>query len=117
MVFLNSKSTERMITTQNLSAPNIHCPVCSPMYAKLKLPSGTSHPLSELVDELKSRFDYEDFSITTSAGLIYDPDLEDNLPKKLSAFVLKNESWITAVDEEDEQPRVNLELVVIVPDG
>jgi len=111
MVFLNSKSTERMITTQNLAVPNSDCPVCSPFYAKLKIPSGTSHTLQELVDEVKRRFGYEDFSITTDAGIVYDPDLEDNLEKSLQDLAINIESngFITIRDDSDE-PRVDLVL-------
>lgn len=55
----------------------------------------------------------EEFSLSSDIGTIYDPDLEDNLPKKLSDLGVKNETFITVVDEEDEEPRVNLELVVL----
>lgn len=111
MVFLNSKSTERMITTQNLAAPSFGCPVCSPYYAKLRIPTGASHTLQELVDELKRRFGYEDFSITTDAGVVYDPDLEDNLEKPLEDLAVKvdNNGFITVRDDSDE-PRVDLVL-------
>lgn len=111
MVFLNSKSTERMITTQNLSAPSFNCPVCSPYYAKLRIPTGASHTLQELVDELKRRFEYEDFSITTDAGVIYDPDLEDNLEKPLEDLDIKiNSNGFITVRDDSDQPRVDLVL-------
>lgn len=50
-------------------------------------------------------------SISTEQGIIYDPDLEDNLPKKLSDMGIQDQSFITVVDEEDPEPRVNLELI------
>jgi ubiquitin-like 1-activating enzyme E1 B len=55
----------------------------------------------------------EEFSISTNLGTIYDPDLEDNLPKKLASLGVTSDSFITIVDEEDEEPRVNLELRVV----
>lgn len=117
MVFLNSKSTERMITTQNLSAPSFNCPVCSPYYAKLRIPTGASHTLQELVDELKRRFEYEDFSITTDAGVIYDPDLEDNLEKPLEDLDIKiNSNGFITVRDDSDQPRVDLVLSTSVHD-
>lgn len=111
MVFLASKSTERMMNTQNLGAPNPDCPVCSPVYAKLKIPVGASHPLQELVDELKQRFGYDEFSITTDAGVIYDPDLEDNLEKPLEelAVSVSSNGFLTVRDDSDE-PKIDLVL-------
>lgn len=49
--------------------------------------------------------------INTELGTIYDPDLEDNLPKKLMEVGLGNESFLTVVDDADE-PRVNLQLII-----
>lgn len=45
-------------------------------------------------------------------GTIYDPDLDDNLPKKLKDLGVSNDSFLTVVDEEDENTRVNLDLLV-----
>lgn len=73
--------------------------------------------MNDLVESvLRLQLGYgEEFSLNTDIGTIYDPDLEDNLPKKLSDLGVKDESFITVVDEDDE-PRVNLELVVMVPE-
>ena len=65
---------------------------------------------------LRSQLGYgEELSISNELGTIYDPDLDDNLPKKLIDLGVKNDSFLTVVDEDDE-PRVNLELVVLVPE-
>lgn len=101
MVFLNSRSTERMITTQSLAPPREDCPVCSPVYAKLRMPIEGDIALQSLVDTLREAVGYEDFSIATEAGIIYDPDLEDNLPKPLSEYVQQRNSFITVTDESD----------------
>lgn len=58
----------------------------------------------------------EEVSLSNELGTFYDPDLEDNLPKKLADLGAKDGSFITVVDEEDEEPRVNLELLVKVPE-
>lgn len=50
--------------------------------------------------------------INTELGTIYDPDLEDNLPKKLVDVGLSNESFLTVVDDSDDSPRVNLQLII-----
>ena len=111
MVFLNSKSTERVITTQGLGHPDPRCPVCSPVYAKLRIPKDTKPTLGHLVDEISAKLKYEEFQISTSIGVVYEPDLDDNLPRALSdlGVDLNSNSFITVTDDSDE-PRVDLIL-------
>ena len=54
----------------------------------------------------------EEISVSNQIGTIYDPDLDDNLPKKLSDLGVEKDGFITVVDEDDETRRVNLELLV-----
>lgn len=54
----------------------------------------------------------EELSVLNNSEVIYDPDLEDNLAKKLSDFDLRKDSFVTVIDDEDE-PRVNVELVFV----
>lgn len=62
---------------------------------------------------LRSQLGYgEEIMINTELGTIYDPDLEDNLPKKLVDVGLSNESFLTVVDDSDDEPRVNLQLII-----
>jgi ubiquitin-like 1-activating enzyme E1 B len=91
--------------------------VCSVATARIKIDPERA-TVSDLVqDVLRLQLGYgEEFSLSNELGTIYDPDLEDNLPKKLSDLGIKNESFLTVVDEEDDEPRVNLELVVLVPE-
>lgn len=66
---------------------------------------------------LRSQIGYgEELSISNEIGTIYDPDLDDNLPKKLEDLGVKYDSFLTVVDEDDE-PRVNLELVILAPEA
>jgi ubiquitin-like 1-activating enzyme E1 B len=44
--------------------------------------------------------------------MIYDPDLDDNLPKKLVDLGVQAETLLTIIDENDDDPFVNLGLVV-----
>lgn len=69
--------------------------------------------LNELVDNvLRQQLGYgAEFSVASQLGTIYDPDLEDNLAKKLSDLGVKDDTFVTIVDEDDENPRVNLEMV------
>jgi len=111
MVFLNSRSTERTITSQPLGQPNPRCPVCSPVYARVRIPKDTVPTLQDLVDEVKAQLKYEDFQVGTSIGVVYEPDLDDNLPRPLTelGIDLNSNSFITITDDSDE-PRVDLVL-------
>ena len=111
MVFLNSRSTERTITSQPLGQPNPRCPVCSPVYARVMIPKDTVPKLQDLVDEVKAQLKYEDFQVGTSIGVVYEPDLDDNLPRPLTelGIDLNSNSFITITDDSDE-PRVDLIL-------
>jgi ubiquitin-like 1-activating enzyme E1 B len=111
MVFLNSRSTERVITTQGLGHPDPRCPVCSPVYARLRIPKNSRPTLGHLVDEVSAKLKYEEFQISTSIGVVYEPDLDDNLPRALSELGvdLNSNSFITITDDSDE-PRVDLIL-------
>ncbi|OJD37633.1 uncharacterized protein BKCO1_6000164 [Diplodia corticola] len=112
MVFL-TRSTDRVLTAENLHPPKPECPVCS--VAQTKLIVDTSRAtLKDLVEDfLRLELGYgEEFSINSDAGVIYDPELEDNLPKKFGEIGLKADSFVTVIDEEDENPRVNLVLSI-----
>jgi ubiquitin-like 1-activating enzyme E1 B len=111
MVFLNSKSTERVITTQGLGRPDPRCPVCSPVYARLRIPKDTRPTLGHLVDAVGEKLKHDEFQISTSIGVVYEPDLDDNLPRALDELGvdLNSNSFITVTDDSDE-PRVDLIL-------
>ncbi|GIJ91999.1 e1 ubiquitin-activating protein uba2 [Aspergillus pseudoviridinutans] len=116
MVFLE-RSGARAVNSDSLKPPNPSCPVCSVATARIKIDPERATVNDLVQDVLRLQLGYgEEFSLSNELGTIYDPDLEDNLPKKLSDLGIKNESFLTVVDEEDEQPRVNLELVVLVPE-
>ncbi|KAM5500175.1 E1 ubiquitin-activating protein uba2 [Microsporum canis] len=112
MVFLE-RSGARAINTDSLKPPNPDCPVCAVAQRKIFI-NPESATLNDLVERiLRLELGYgEEFSISNQIGTIYDPDLEDNLPKKLSELGVQKDSFITVVDEEDENPRVNLEILV-----
>lgn len=62
---------------------------------------------------LKPELGYTDeLSIRNDTGVLYDPDFEDNLPKKFNDLGIKSNSILTVVDEEDDAPHVNLSLSV-----
>jgi ubiquitin-like 1-activating enzyme E1 B len=107
-VFL-ARSAERIVSSEPLRPPKPNCPVCGVAQAKLIVDPERA-TLNDLVDGiLKLELGYgEEFSIASEAGVVYDPELDDNLPKKFGDLGIKADSFITVVDEEDDNPRVNL---------
>jgi ubiquitin-like 1-activating enzyme E1 B len=60
---------------------------------------------------LKERLGYDEFAIAADAGILYDPDLDDNLQKSLSelGITASGNVFITVTDDADE-PKVDLIL-------
>ncbi|KAJ5647805.1 ubiquitin-like activating enzyme [Penicillium lividum] len=115
MVFLE-RSGARAINSDSLNPPRPDCGVCSAVHAQV-IVDPKQATLNDIVEEvLRSELGYgEELCILKDSNLIYDPDLEENLPKKLSELGITSDSWITVVDEDDQDqdPRVNLELFMI----
>ncbi|KAL8908726.1 MAG: hypothetical protein Q9171_005339 [Xanthocarpia ochracea] len=112
MVFLE-RSGARVINSESLRPPNPDCPVCGVMQSRLIVdPSRAT--LDDLVqDILKSDLGYGDeFSINNEVGTLYDPDLEDNLSKKFNELGVNADSFLTIIDDDEENPRVNLSLSI-----
>jgi ubiquitin-like 1-activating enzyme E1 B len=112
MVFL-VRSTERIISVESLRPPKPECPVCSVTQSALIVDTARA-TLNDLVEDfLKLELGYGgEFSVSSEAGILYDPELDDNLPKKFGELGVKGDSFITVIDEEDENPRVNLVLAI-----
>jgi len=70
--------------------------------------------LNDLVEDiLKLELGYgEEFSINNEVGTLYDPELDDNLPKKFNDLGIKADSFLTIIDDDEENPRVNLSLSI-----
>lgn len=112
MVFL-TRSTERVITSEPLRPPNPTCPVCS--VAQTTLVVDTSRAtLNDLVEDLlRLQLGYgEEFSVNSEAGILYDPEEDQNLQKTFSELGLKTDTFITVIDEADEDAKVNLVLSI-----
>ncbi|KAF2088735.1 ThiF family protein [Saccharata proteae CBS 121410] len=108
MVFL-TRSTERVITSEKLHPPKPECPVCGVAQTTLVVDTSRATIKDLVEDFLRIQLGYgEELSITSDAGILYDPELDDNLPKRFAEVGLKGDSFVTVVDEEDENPRVNL---------
>lgn len=112
MVFL-TKSIDRMIAKEPLRAPKPDCPICGNAQARL-VANTDKTTLEDIIEKLlKVKLGYTgELQITTDAGIIYDPDLEDHLPKTLSELGITSDTFITVRDEEDENTKVNLVLSI-----
>ncbi|CAN8104007.1 unnamed protein product [Discula destructiva] len=104
----------RVITADRPRQPNPECPVCSVFQtsASIDLARAT---LKDLVDDfLRLQLGYGDkeLSISTDAGILYDPDETGNLNKKLSELGIKPDTFVTVTDEDDTEPCVDVLLNV-----
>jgi ubiquitin-like 1-activating enzyme E1 B len=101
------------LATDKLDEPNPECPVCSvaTVRARVDLENATLGMLVQ--DILRRKLGYgEEITVMNSAGIVYDPDLEDNLEKKLSDLDIGEGSFVVVKDEEDDDPRVDLQLAI-----
>lgn len=112
MVFLE-RSGARVINSDTLKPPNPNCTICGVTSARLTIDPARA-TLNDLVQVvLKQQLGYTDeLTINSEAGTLYDPDLDDNLPKKFSDVGVKADSFLTVIDDEDTDPHVNLSLSI-----
>ena len=112
MVFL-TRSTERVISSEPLRPPNPTCPVCS--VAQTTLVVDTSRAtLKDLVEGLlRLQLGYgEEFSVNSEAGILYDPEEDQNLDKTFDELGLKADSFITVIDDADDDAKVNVVFAI-----
>ncbi|RDW75092.1 hypothetical protein BP6252_06234 [Coleophoma cylindrospora] len=110
-IFLSPFAPERLLNPDRMRRPNPDCPVCSVAQTRV-LVDMTRATLNDLVEDfLRMELGYgEEFSVSNEAGLLYDPDETDNLSKKLSELGIEGDSFLTVIDDNDTNPRVNLVL-------
>lgn len=103
-----SRQPERFFSSEKIHVPNPDCVVCGVARGVVKGNLSTV-TLGDLVQRLHN-LGYSEFSIVSSS-LLYDPDFDDNESKTLASLNLKSGGFITIIDE-DEEPRVNLDLLL-----
>jgi ubiquitin-like 1-activating enzyme E1 B len=81
--------------------------------------------LGDLVNDfVKIELGYgeKEFAVSNEVGPLYDPEETENLSKKLSELGIKGDSFLTVIDEDDEDTFVNVVInieesyVAISPD-
>ena len=117
MIFLDRGS----ISASPVDPPNPDCAVCGVAMSRIEIdPSRAT--LSDIVDGvLKMELGYgEEITVMNETGPIYDPDYQDNLTKKLEDLSVGDASFLVVKDDDEEEPRVDLQLSVTskpLPEG
>lgn len=90
--------------------------MCSAVYGRVTVDPkrATLRDLVEGVLQLELGYGTE-LSVLTDEGVIYDPDMEDALSKKLTEWGNGVKPFVTIRDEDDldKDPRVNLQLEIV----
>ncbi len=112
MLFLEN-SGARALNSEPPRPPNPDCAVCGVATGQVDVDPERA-TLNDLVDGvLRSELGYgEEMTIMNEVGPIYDPDMEDMLPKTFRELGVQDESFLTVIDDDEENPRVNLQLAV-----
>lgn len=110
-VFLE-RSAARVINTDTLKPPNPNCSVCGVVQSRLVVDKNRATLQNLVQDILKDQLGYGDeFSINNEVGILFDPELDENLLKKFSDLGINGDSFLTVIDDDDN-PRVNLSLSI-----
>ncbi|KAG4032747.1 hypothetical protein MFRU_006g02110 [Monilinia fructicola] len=115
-IFLSPFASERLLSSDKFREPNPDCPVCSVAQTRLLVDMSRA-TLNDLVEGfLKLQLGYgEEIVVNNETGLLYDVEETENLSKKLSELGIKGDTFLTVIDEDDDNPkgpRVNLLLNV-----
>lgn len=112
MLFLEM-SGARALNSEPPRPPNPECAVCGVATGQVDVDPERA-TLNDLVDGvLKNELGYgEEMTIMNEVGPIYDLDMEDMLPKRFADLGVRDESFLTVIDDDEEEPRVNLQLAV-----
>lgn len=112
-VFLSPFAPERLLASDRIRGPNPDCPVCSVAQTRVLVDMSRA-TLGDLVEDfLRLQLGYgEEIVVNHGDNLLYDVDETENLEKKLSELGIKDDSFLTVIDDDEENPRVNLVLNV-----
>ncbi|KAJ2986992.1 hypothetical protein NUW58_g4754 [Xylaria curta] len=111
-VFLTPFAGQRLLAPDRPRPPNPDCPICGNYQTSVSVDL-TRAKLEDLVEDfvkLELGFGDRDFAINSDLGLLYDPDETDNLEKLLSELGINQNSFVTIVDEEEDDTFINVVL-------
>ncbi|KAI1179595.1 hypothetical protein F4777DRAFT_586017 [Nemania sp. FL0916] len=111
-VFLTPFAGQRLLAPDRPRAPNPDCPICGNYQTSVcvDLSRATLNDLVEDFVKLQLGFGEREFAVNSDEGLLYDPDETDNLEKLLSELGINQNSFVTIVDEGEEDAFINVVL-------
>ncbi|KAJ6441848.1 ubiquitin-activating enzyme E1-like protein [Purpureocillium lavendulum] len=109
-VFLTPFAAARLLAPDKSREPNPDCPVCGVFNTSISadLERATLNDLVDIIIKDKFGFGDKEFVVSNEVGILYDADETDNLPKKLSELGIDGSSVLTIMDEDDDDPFVNV---------
>ncbi|KID88908.1 Molybdenum cofactor biosynthesis, MoeB [Metarhizium guizhouense ARSEF 977] len=116
-VFLQPFAPTRLLGSDTSRKPNPDCPVCSAFNVTIKVDLSRA-TLNDVVEDIIKKqlgLGEKEFVLNNEVGIVYDADETDNLPKKLSDLGTKGGSFLTVIDEDDDEPLVN--IVINIEEG
>ncbi|KID76746.1 Ubiquitin-activating enzyme E1-like [Metarhizium brunneum] len=116
-VFLQPFAPTRLLGSDTSRKPNPDCPVCSAFNVTIKVDLSRA-TLNDVVEDIIKKqlgLEEKEFVLSNEVGIVYDADETDNLPKKLSDLGIKGGSFLTVIDEDDDEPLVN--IVINIEEG
>ncbi|POR38353.1 Ubiquitin-activating enzyme E1-like protein [Tolypocladium paradoxum] len=109
-VFLTPFAPARLLAPDKSRVPNPECPVCGVFHTSITVDLSRA-TLNDVVEDIvkdKLGFGQKEFVVNNEVGILYDVDETDNLAKKLSELGITGSSFLTIIDEDDEDPFVNV---------
>ncbi|KAK2004263.1 ThiF family protein [Colletotrichum falcatum] len=113
-VFISPHNPARLLNSSGYRAPDPDCPVCSVYQTSVSVDLSRA-TLKDLVEDfvrLELGYGDKEFAVNNDAGPLYDPDETENLPKKLSDLGINEDTFLTVIDEDDEEPFVNVVISI-----
>ncbi|OHF02378.1 ThiF family protein [Colletotrichum orchidophilum] len=113
-VFISPHNPARLLNSSKYRGPNPDCPVCSVYQTSVTVDMSRA-TLKDLVEDfvrLELGYGDKEFALNNDAGPLYDPDETENLSKKLSELGIKEDSFLTVIDEDDDEPFVNVVISI-----
>ncbi|KKA29342.1 hypothetical protein TD95_001943 [Thielaviopsis punctulata] len=109
-VFLTPFGANRVLAPDSSRPPNPECPVCGPFQtvASVDLERATLADLVESFVRADLGYGEKEIVVSNEVGPLYDVDEDENLGKKLSELGIKADSFLTVIDDDEEQPFVNV---------
>ncbi|OLN86717.1 Ubiquitin-activating enzyme E1-like [Colletotrichum chlorophyti] len=113
-VFISPHNPARLLNSSKYRAPNPDCPVCSVFQTTVSvdLSRATLKNLVEDFVRLELGYGEKEFAVNNDAGPLYDPDETENLSKKLSDLGITEDTFLTVIDEDDNEPFVNVVISI-----